>query len=99
MDNLTCPGCNSQIPNSSPYRRTGRFVGDVTTCPNCGYEGNTRKFMKLTPSPGVGTELQKGPEELTPSQLTLQQLYQAAQSLDNKGLTKLADKIDKLLEK
>lgn len=98
MDTLTCPGCNLEVPNSSPYRRVGKFVGDVTTCPNCGYEDNTRKFMKLTPSPGIGIELQKGPETITPSQQTLQQLYQTAQLLDNKGLTKLADKIDKLLE-
>ena len=53
--------------------------------------------MKLTPSVGIGTQLQVAPGTTTPSQAAMQQLMQTAQKLDDKGFIKLADKIDDII--
>lgn len=97
MDTLTCPNCGTQFPNQPPYRRTGKYTNDVATCPNCKESGNPRQFMKLTPSPGIGIPLQKNPNEMTPAQNALNQMFQTAQNFDKKGLFKFADKLEKII--
>jgi len=91
VNTLICKECGAKFPNRPPHRRTGRYVGDIVTCPQCGSRGTPKAFMENLSSPGIGIQLQRDPNFKTPAQIALQQI---AQKLDNKGFTKLADKID-----
>lgn len=95
MDQLICKDCGTQFPNQPPYRRTGKFIGDIVTCPKCGARGTPKAFMKSLSSPGIGFQLQTDPNFSTPSQLAMKQMFQTAQKLDNKGYYKIADIIEK----
>lgn len=97
MTELLCPNCGKTFPNSPPHRRTGRFVGDMAVCPNCGNQTrdpSTWIKQQNTPGQGIGVQLQAGPNSATPAQLALQQMNQMAQKLDAKGFYKLADRLD-----
>ena len=97
MEELTCPDCQTKFPNKFPYRRTGKYQGDIVTCPNCYATGTPRRFMPQTTSPGIGVRLQAGPNSASPAQLALQKMNQMAQKLDKKGLYKISDKIEKII--
>lgn len=97
MKELLCPYCGKTFPNSPPYRRIGRFIGDIATCPYCNAQTrNPSTWIKsdIASDQGVGIKLQ-GEPGMTPAQEALLKLNQTAQILDKKGFYKLADQIDK----
>lgn len=101
MNELYCPSCQKSFPNSPPYRRTGRFVvgpsKDIATCPYCQQTKPAIEFVKPIQSTGIGTRLQKDPNDLTPAQMVLQKLQSAASALDELGFVKFADKVDDVI--